>query len=88
MCHYSHGISTPTNINTQFLLQSLNDCVRACVRACVCVCCVCVRAYVHACVFPYIIPYVNCFGRIVLYMCTEYCIYVNIHVSYERSGCS
>ena len=31
-----HSISTPTNINTQFLLQSL--CVCACVCVCVCVC--------------------------------------------------
>ena len=38
----SHSISTPANINTQFLLQSVCVCVcvcvRACVRACVCVC--------------------------------------------------
>ena len=37
---------------------------------CVCVCvCVCVYVFV-VCVF--FIPYVNCFGRTVLYMCTEY----------------
>ena len=40
-------------------------CVRACVRACVCV----VRFYF---LFLYIILYVNCFGRTMLYMCTEY----------------
>ena len=46
---------------------------RVCVFVCVSVCvCACVRACV--CVFPYIIPYVNCFGRTVLYVCTEYCI--------------
>ena len=44
----SHSIFIPTNISTQFLLQSLCVCVcvRACVRACVRVC---VRACVHAC---------------------------------------
>ena len=25
------------------------------------------------------IPYVNCFGRTVLYVCIEYCIYVNMY---------
>ena len=45
----SHSISAPTNISTQFLLQSLCVCVRACVRACIRACvrvceCVCVRA--------------------------------------------
>ena len=31
---------------------------------------------VHVCVYVcfQIIPYVNCFGRTVLYVCTEYCI--------------
>ena len=63
----SHRISILTNISTQFLLQSL----------CVCVClCVCVHACVCACVCVcfHITPYVNCFGRIVLYLCIEYCI--------------
>ena len=48
-------------------------CVRvcACVHQCVCVCvCVCI---VRAFVFLYnTILYVNCFGRTVPYMCTEY----------------
>ena len=52
----SHSISILTNISTQFLLQSM----------CVCVCvCVCVVRF-------FIILYVNCFGRTMLYMCTEY----------------
>ena len=51
-----HSISTPTNINTQFLLQSsLCVCVTGHVCVCVCVCdCVCV------CVCFHMIPYVNC----------------------------
>ena len=45
-------------------------CVCACVRACVCACvCVC-SAFLLLCVC--MILYVNCFGRTMLYMCTEY----------------
>ena len=56
----------------------VRSCVRACVRACVRVCvCVCVvRVFVS---FFRIILYVNIFGRIVLYMCVEYYIYVNMY---------
>ena len=43
-------------------------CVCVCVYVCVCVC-VCV---VHFFNLFFIIPYVNCFGRTMLYMCTEY----------------
>ena len=50
----SHSISTQTNINTQFLLQTL--CAHVCVCVCVCVCvsagaCVCMRRC--PCVSPY-----------------------------------
>ena len=77
----SHSISSPTNISTTFLLQSVCVCGGGgggCVRACVCV-------------FPYNrLPYymsVNCFGRTVLYMCIEYWIWVNnTGVSCERPG--
>ena len=41
-----------------------------------------VCACMHACVYVHIIPYVNCFGRTVIYVCIEYCIWVNMyHVS-------
>ena len=50
-------------------------CVCVCVRACVCVC-VCFR----------IILYVNCFGRTVLYICIEYHIYVNRHITFLTLG--
>ena len=76
----SHSISSPTIINTHFLLLCV--CVRAhvCVyrsvsymfefvTVCVCLC---------ECVFPYnyIILHVciNCFDMAVLYVCLEYCI--------------
>ena len=56
-------------------------CVRACAFVCVCVCvyvCVCMCV----CVCFHIIPYVNCFGRTVLYVCIEDCIWANMyHVS-------
>ena len=39
--------------------------------------CVCVRARVRACVHR--MPYVNCFGRTVFYVCTKYCIWVNMY---------
>ena len=55
----SHSISAPTNIDTQFLPQSLCVSVYVCECVCVCVC-------------FHIIPYVNCFGRTVPYMCIEY----------------
>ena len=46
---FSHSIFAPTNINTQFLLQSVCVCVCVCVCACVFVCvCVCVCACVCA----------------------------------------
>ena len=51
----SHSISILTNINTQFLLQSVCVCVCACACACVRACvCACVRACVRVCVcvFP------------------------------------
>ena len=41
----------------------------ACMRACVCAC-VCVLQ---------VVLYVNCISRIVLYMCTEHCIPVNVY---------
>ena len=44
----SHSISTPTNINTQFLLVIV---------------CMCARAHVYVCVCFYIIPYVKKIGR-------------------------
>ena len=58
----SHSISILTNISTQFLLQSLCVCVFACVFVVCFLFCFCY----------YIILYVNCFGRTMLYMCTEY----------------
>ena len=41
----------------------------------------CVCVYVCVCVFVcfLIMPYVNCFGRAVLYVRIEYCIYVNMY---------
>ena len=45
----SHSIFTPTNISTQFLLQSLYVCVCEC-NVCMCMC---VHACMCACVFPY-----------------------------------
>ena len=61
----SHSISTPTNISTQFLLQSLCVCVRVCAYVHVCVC---------ACMCFHIMPSINCFGSTVLYVCIEFCI--------------
>ena len=55
----SHSISAPTNVNAQFLLQSVSVCVCVCMCVCLCVCvyvcvfvcvCVCVRVRVSVCV--------------------------------------
>ena len=54
---FFHSISTPTNINTQFLLVTVCMCTCACVCVCVCV---------------HIVPCMNCFGRTDLYMCISY----------------
>ena len=58
-------------------------CVYVCVRACVCACvrvCECVRVCICMCAFS--IEGINCFGRTMLYVCTEYRIWVNTyHVS-------
>ena len=74
----SHSIFNPINISTQFLLVVL-VCVCVCAHTCIILISV-IHIWIHyslcvcgcMCLFFCIILYVNCFGRTVLYMCTEY----------------
>ena len=50
------ALLTPSNVNTQFLLQSV------CVEG----------GRELVCLFFHIISYINCFGRTVVYVCIEY----------------